>query len=99
MTPAPVSRADSIVQLVIQNSGGLLLPEHLQVTERSYANFADAIANVHGTDGPGSAGQIVRYAFTYTQAYLTPTAIAIAGAQNLVHSLTVTVVNEPFPAA
>jgi Type II secretion system (T2SS), protein F len=84
--------------LVIQNSGGLLKPEHLQFSARSYANFADANADIRGADGPGTSGQIVRYTFNYTQAYLTPIAIAIAGAPQLVHSLTVTVVNEPFPS-
>jgi Flp pilus assembly protein TadG len=98
MTPAPTSRTDSITQIVIQTSGGLLQPAQLQFTARSYANFADAIAGVRGTDGPGNAGQIVQYTFIYTQAYLTPIAIAIAGSQ-MVHTLTVTVVNEPFPSA
>jgi Flp pilus assembly protein TadG len=100
MTPPPTSWTDAIVQLVVQNSGGLLQPPpHLQFATKSYANFADAIADVRGTVGPGSGGQIVRYTFTYTQAYLTPMAIAVTGTSQLVHSVTVTVVNEPFPSS
>jgi hypothetical protein len=97
MTPAPASRDASILQLVIQNSGGLLQndPTLLTITEASYANFA-AVANGVSTVGPGTSSQVVQYTFTYRQAYLTPIAIAIAG-PDLLHTLTVTVVNEPFP--
>jgi hypothetical protein len=75
----------------------VLQPSLLQITENSYASFGDAVNNVHPTSGAGSAGQVVRYTFTYTQAYLTPIAIAISGQNSLVHNLTVTVLNEPFP--
>jgi Flp pilus assembly protein TadG len=98
MTPPPATRTDSIIQIVIQNSGGLLRPSLLQFSATSYASFADAQANVNPTNGVGSGSQVVRYTFTYTQSYLTPVAIAIAGSQQLVHSLTVTVLNEPFPS-
>jgi hypothetical protein len=41
---------------------------------------------------------VVQYTFTYTQPYLTPIAVAITGQQNLIHSVQVTVLNEPFPS-
>ena len=50
-----------------------------------------------GTPGPGTANQVVQYAFTYTQPYLTPIATAITGNQEMIHSVQVTVLNEPFP--
>jgi len=50
------------------------------------------------TSIPKSWSQVVRYTFSYTQPYLTPMAMTITGAQQLLHSVTVTVVNEPFPA-
>jgi Flp pilus assembly protein TadG len=99
MAPAPATRDDSIMQIVIQTSGGFLLqPSRLQFTATSYASFAAAKAGVNPTDGPGSGGQVVQYTFTYTQPYLTPVAIAIAGSDQLLHILTVTVLNEPFPS-
>jgi hypothetical protein len=98
MTPAPASRTDALVQLVIQNSGGLLLASRLTIGEVSYASFTALAAGTGGVSGPGAAGQVVRYTFSYTQPYLTPMAMTITGAQQLLHSVTVTVVNEPFPA-
>lgn len=97
VTPPPPDRNTSIEDLVIQNSGNLLLPDRLQITEASYANFA-AVSGGGGTPGPGNASQVVQYTFTYTQPYLTPMAAAITGQQNLIHSVQVTVLNEPFPA-
>jgi hypothetical protein len=97
VTPPPTTRDGSILQLVLLNSGGVLDPTLLTITETSYASFADAAANVRPTDGPGSAGQVVQYTFTYKQAYLTPIAIAITNQDFLLHSLSLTVLNEPFP--
>jgi hypothetical protein len=99
MTPVPTSRTDSILQIVLQNSGGLLLASRLVITESSYASFAALAGGTGGTAGPGSAGQVVQYSFTYTQPYLTPIAMAITGAQQMVHNVTVTVLNEPFPSS
>ena len=67
MTPAPINRADLIVQLVVQGSGGLLLASSLVVTDTSYANFADAAANEASTPGLGGASQVVMYTFSYTK--------------------------------
>jgi len=97
VTPPPPDRNTSIQDLVIQNSGNLLLPSRLRITEASYANFA-AVSGGGGTPGPGNASQVVQYTFTYTQPYLTPMAAAITGQQNLIHSVQVTVLNEPFSA-
>jgi Flp pilus assembly protein TadG len=98
INPAPPDRNTSIEDLVIQNSGNLLLPNRLQITEASYASFAAITAGGASTPGPGTASQVVQYTFTYTQPYLTPMAAAITGQQNLIHSVNVTVLNEPFPA-
>ena len=95
ITPAPTNRNDSIVDLVILNSGNLLRVDRLQIVETSYANFA-AIGS-GGTAGPGNAGQVVRYTFTYTQPYLTPIAPTVTGASQVVHTLQLVVQNEPFP--
>lgn len=95
ITPAPTSRNDSIVELVIVNSGNLLRADRLQVTATSYASFA-AIGS-GGTAGPGNAGEVVRYAFTYTQPYLTPMMATLTGASQVVHTLQLVVQNEPFP--
>lgn len=95
ITPAPANRNDSIVDLVILYSGNLLRADRLQVNATSYANFA-AIGG-GGTAGPGNAGQVVRYTFTYTQPYLTPVAPLATGASHLVHTLQLVVQNEPFP--
>jgi Flp pilus assembly protein TadG len=97
INPPPPDRDTSIEDLVIQNSGNLLLPNRLQITEASYASFAAVTAGGAGTPGPGNASQVVQYTFTYTQPYLTPVATAITGQQNLIHSVHVTVLNEPFP--
>ena len=99
ITPPPASRTDSITQLVIQNSGGLLLSSRLIVTETSYASFATIASGGAGTPGPGNAEQVVQYTYSYTQPYLTPMAIALTGAQELVHTVKVTVLNEPFPSS
>jgi Flp pilus assembly protein TadG len=74
ISPAPSNRNTSIVDLVILNSGNLLQPSNLQITETSYASFA-AIASGGGTTGVGNSGQVVVYTFTYTQPYLTPVAV------------------------
>lgn len=97
LTPPPVSRDDSILQLVLLNSGGLLQATQLTISETSYASFSAIAGGGTGTPGPGGAGQPVQYTFTYKQPYLTPIAIAIAGQDFLLHTLTVTVLNEPFP--
>jgi Flp pilus assembly protein TadG len=97
ITPPPADRNSSIQGLVILNSGNLLLPGRLQITEASYGSFAAAAAGGGGTAEPGSASQVVQYTFTYTQPYLTPMAAAITGQQNKIHSVHVTVLNEPFP--
>jgi hypothetical protein len=97
ITPPPPDRNSSIEGLAIQYSGGLLLPSRLQITEASYSGFAAAAAGSGGTPGPGTASQVVKYTFTYTQPYLTPIAVAITGQQQFVHSVQVTVLNEPFP--
>ncbi|HTI82956.1 MAG TPA: TadE family protein [Acetobacteraceae bacterium] len=95
ITPAPSSRTDSIFDLVILNSGNLLRADRLQIAATSYASFA-AIGG-GGTAGPGNAGQVVRYTFSYTQPYLTPIAMTITGASQVVHTLQLVVQNEPFP--
>jgi Flp pilus assembly protein TadG len=95
ITPAPTNRNDSIIGLVILNSGNLLQADRLQVATTSFANFA-AIGS-GGAAGPGNAGQVVRYTFTYTQPYLTPIAPTVTGASQIVHSLQLVVQNEPFP--
>lgn len=98
ITPAPADRNSSILDLAIQNSGNLLQADRLQITEASYASFAVLAAGGASTAGPGTASQVVVYTFTYTQPYLTPIAVAITGQQQMVHSVQVTVLNEPFPA-
>jgi len=98
INPAPVNRNASITDVVIQASGGLLLAPQLQVTMASYASFPALAAGGASTPGPGNAGQVVQYTFTYTQPYLTPVAVTITGHQQMVHSVQVTVLNEPFPA-
>ena len=97
ITPPPPDRNSSIQGLVILNSGNLLLPGRLQIAEASYANFTAVTAGGAGTPGPGGASQVVQYTFTYTQPYLTPLVAAITGHQNMIHSVHVTVLNEPFP--
>jgi len=96
--PPPPDRNTSIEDIVIQNSGGLLQPSRLQITEAGYASFATLAAGGDSTPGPGVAGQVVHYTFTYTQPYLTPIAAAITGQSQMIHSIQVTVLNEPFPS-
>ena len=95
--PPPADRDTSIEDIVIQNSGGLLLPGRLQITEASYAGFSAITGGGASSPGPGGASQVVQYTFTYSQPYLTPIAAAITGQQQMVHSVQVTVLNEPFP--
>jgi Flp pilus assembly protein TadG len=97
ITPPPPDRNTSILDLVTTASGGLLLASRLQIAEASYANFA-AVAGGGGTSGPGTAGQVVQYTFAYSQPYLTPFAVAITGQQQFIHTVRVTVLNEPFPS-
>jgi len=96
--PPPATRSDSIQDVLIQSSGGLLSANRLQIAEASYATFAALEAHGASTVGPGVASQVVQYTFTYTQPYLTPIAAAITGQQHMIHSVQVTVLNEPFPA-
>ncbi len=98
IAPAPTDRNSSIRDVAIQNSGGLLQPDKLQITEASYASFAAVTSGGASTPGPGVGGQVVQYTFTYTQPYLTPIAVAITGNQNMMHTVHVTVLNEPFPS-
>jgi Flp pilus assembly protein TadG len=98
ISPAPTDRNSSIEDIVIHNSGGLLLASRLQITEANYASFAALAAGGASTPGAGGASQIVQYHFSYTQPYLTPIAAAITGNQHFVHTAKVTVLNEPFPA-
>jgi Flp pilus assembly protein TadG len=85
--PPPATRNDSIQDIVILNSGNLLLPERLQIAPASYASFAALEAGGASTAGPGNANQVVQYTFTYTQPYLTPIAAAITGQQQMIHSV------------
>ena len=98
ITPPPPDRNSSIVGLVLQSSGGLLLASRLQFTAASYATFAALAVGGAGTPGPGTATQVVQGTFTYTEPYLTPIATAITGNQRMIHSVQVTVLNQPFPA-
>jgi Flp pilus assembly protein TadG len=97
ITPAPTDRNSSIAQIVISTSGGLLQPSRLQISEKTYPDFA-AIAGGAGTPGPGGASEVVQYTFEYAQPYLTPVAAAISGQSQFIHRVSVTVLNEPFPA-
>jgi hypothetical protein len=98
ITPPPPDRNSSIEDVLIRNSGGLLLPDRIQIVEASYAGFAALAGGGASTPGPGTASQVVQYTFTYTQPYLTPIAAAITGQTQLIHHVQVTVLNEPFPA-
>lgn len=98
ITPPPADRNSSIQGIAIQASGNLLLASRLQITEASYAGFTALEANGTSAVGPGIASQAVRYTFTYNQPYLTPIAAAITGHQQMVHSVQVVVLNEPFPS-
>jgi Flp pilus assembly protein TadG len=99
ITPPPPDRDTSILQVAVRNSGGLLVSDRLQFTAASYANFAALAGGGASTAGPGSGTQVVRYTFTYRQPYLTPIAIAITGNPQMVHTVQVTVLNEPFPSS
>ncbi len=97
-TVAGTLRTDSIRNEAIQNSGNLLLHcNPLTITEASYASFAALEAGGASTAGPGNASQVVQYTFTCAEDYLTPIAGAITGQRQLIHSVQVTVLNEPFP--
>jgi Flp pilus assembly protein TadG len=99
LAPAPTNRGESIQQIVLQYSGGLLQISRLQITEQAYADFPSLAAGRAGTPGPGTGGEVVQYTFTYTQPYITPFAAAIAGQSQVIHSVRLTVVNEPFPSS
>jgi Flp pilus assembly protein TadG len=97
IAPAPPDRNSSIIGLVLQSSGGLLQAARLQFTAASYPTVA-AVAGGNGTPGPGTASQVVQYTYTYTQPYLTPIAAAITGNPQMIHSVQVIILNEPFPS-
>ena len=97
VTPPPTTRDGSILQLVLLNSGGLLHPTLLTITETSYASFADAMTNLTPRTERAVPARSYDTHFTYKQAYLTPIAIAITQQDFLLHTLSVTVLNEPFP--
>jgi len=99
LDPSPTNRSDSIWQIVLQYSGGLLQIRRLQIAEQAYADFPTLATGRGGTAGPGEGGQVVQYTFTYTQPYITPFAAAIAGQSQVVHTVRLTVVNEPFPSS
>ena len=98
ITPPPPDRNTSILQTAILHSGNLLQASRLQISEASYASFSAACGGGGSTPGPGIGTQVVCYTFTYTQPYLTPIAAAITGDLSMVHSVAVTVLNEPFPS-
>lgn len=97
--PAPTTRNTSIQDVLIQNSGRLLLSTRLQIVEASYATFTALESGGASTVGPGTGSQVVQYTFTYTQPYLTPIAAVITGRQQMIHRVQVTVLNEPFPSS
>lgn len=98
MTPVPASRADALRAVVIQAAGGLLLDSRLTLNETSYASFGAIGTPQAGTPGAGTGGQIVEYNLSYTQPFLTGLAAAVTGSASVVHTASVIVVNEPFPA-
>ena len=98
ITPPPPDRNTSIEDVLIQNSGGLLRADRIQIVEASYASFAALAGGGASTPGPGAASQAVQYTVTYTQPYLTPIATAITGQTQLIHHVHVVVLNEPFPS-
>jgi Flp pilus assembly protein TadG len=95
--PPPADRNASIKAILIQNSGGLLISDRIQIMTASYASFATLQSGGASTAGPGTAGQVVLYTFNYIQPYLTPIAAAITGQPQMIHSVQVIVLNEPFP--
>jgi Flp pilus assembly protein TadG len=99
MKNPPGTRDAAIPQLVIQNSGGLLVSSRLTVSSMGYPSTAKLATGAGGAAGPGTAGQIVRYTLTYKQPYLTPVAAMLTASLQWVHTVTLTVLNEPFPSS
>ena len=101
ITPAPTDRISSIQGVVLQSAGGVLLASRLQIQQASYVSFAALASDVtqtNGVNGAGTGNQVVHYTLTYTEPYLTPIAAAIAGKTQMIHTVQVTVLNEPFPS-
>lgn len=93
----PPTRAQAIVQLVVQAGGGLINASRLNVTVQSYAGFGSVGQSGSATAGPGGSGSVVQYQLSYLQPYFTSYAAAVIGAAFQLHTASVLVQNEPYP--
>lgn len=92
-TPAGVSRSTYMANYVSSQAYGLIDAQRLQVTARSYPNFAAIGKPNAGTAGYGGPNDVVVYRLTYPWTGFTPFLGAFFG--NLTLTSTVTVRNEP----
>lgn len=96
LNPQPATRAAAIQYLVTARTAGIINPDTVSVSTKSYGSAAEYGNASQMTAGPGSGGSIVEYDVTYTQPFLTPIAVAITGETGVTHHATVIVQNEPF---
>ena len=84
---------------VLSASGTLLVDGRLTLSQASYGTMAGAAAGKNAITGPGGAGQVVRYDLTYVQPLLTGSlAASVLQRTEFVHTSSIVVVNEQFPA-
>jgi hypothetical protein len=103
---ARANRWAEMQKLIVESSGVLLVASRLALRTENYnegaigsafpgAGTAPGLAP--GDNDPGSSGQVVFYALTYTQPLLTPFARGVLGRAAIEHRVTLVLKNEPFP--
>jgi Flp pilus assembly protein TadG len=90
------NRNTSILDTVLNVTGGVLTANNLSLTMTSYNGLSTVGETGQGTSGGGGSGQFVQYTVTYQQPLLTPLAALIVNASSITHTATIVVQNEPF---
>ena len=90
------TRDSTILATIISGSGGVLSAANLTLATISYASPASFASGGGGASSTGSSAQLVFYAVTYQQKFLTPLPAAILGYGAINHTARLIVQNEPF---
>ncbi|MBW6401018.1 pilus assembly protein [Roseomonas sp. HJA6] len=94
----PTCRSQNIPWLVTRSTNGLINASRLTVATTNWSSVSGSTGN--GTAGAGAAGQIVSYALTYRQPFITGiVAATLFGSDSFTHQAFLIVKNEPFENA
>lgn len=97
--PAGMSREQYIREFVAEQAYGLLRPEQLAVSAKSYDSFGDIGVPGEGASGFGGPGSVVVYTLTYPWTGATPLIGKLVGAVGMKLTANLAVRNEAFDQA